>query len=296
MIYNYLLKMDSILNDRLSEAAMEQTIVWANGEASFKRPWRLDYLGIGKMDRDDIFETANFIISGLPFAINNIYNMKTFISTLMKSFNKATIDNYELIPLSSIATRHIFERHKGRLGESNFMLDIMLGAEKEKYFNYIKEVYFKYNLQEMLHKGVVEKYKDFYEIQEFSSLTPEEIELLKKKEEQYILKAKLIGVTPIPVRLEGRKAIIGKTAVFMCEPEIIIPSYMKVIKNIEIIIDNDAFNGCEQLEKIILVEGITKIGDRAFMDCFELKELIIPESVKEIGEDAFFGCVNLKKL
>lgn len=67
-------------------------------------------------------------------------------------------------------------------------------------------------------------------------------------------------------------------------------------RGIEGVIDEDAFNGCDQLETISIPPGITKIGQRAFMDCTKLNELIIPEGVKEIGEYAFLGCTNLKQI
>ncbi len=50
------------------------------------------------------------------------------------------------------------------------------------------------------------------------------------------------------------------------------------------------------LEKIILPEGVKKIGDSAFSSCFALEEIEIPDTVTEIGESAFNDCVSLKEV
>ena len=50
------------------------------------------------------------------------------------------------------------------------------------------------------------------------------------------------------------------------------------------------------LEKIILPETITKIGDRAFFNCQKLKSINIPEGVTEIGREAFEECKLLQNI
>ena len=46
----------------------------------------------------------------------------------------------------------------------------------------------------------------------------------------------------------------------------------------------------EQIESIVLEEGVTRIGDYAFYDCTALKSVEIPEGVTQIGESAFACC------
>ena len=51
-----------------------------------------------------------------------------------------------------------------------------------------------------------------------------------------------------------------------------------------------AFSGCCNLNKILLPEGIQAIGHEAFAHCEELTELYLPASVSHMGADAFDGC------
>ena len=43
------------------------------------------------------------------------------------------------------------------------------------------------------------------------------------------------------------------------------------------------------LEKIVLPESVTAIGDRAFYGCSRFVDVVIPECVVSIGEDAFYN-------
>ena len=53
------------------------------------------------------------------------------------------------------------------------------------------------------------------------------------------------------------------------------------------------FHLYKSVEKIILNEGIKKLGEGCFCDCRSLKEINIPDSVEEIGADAFKYCENV---
>ena len=60
-------------------------------------------------------------------------------------------------------------------------------------------------------------------------------------------------------------------------------------------IDADKWNGVDaQVKKIVVEEGITRIGTASFYGFPSLQELVLPESVKEIGAFAFYNCKNLK--
>lgn len=48
--------------------------------------------------------------------------------------------------------------------------------------------------------------------------------------------------------------------------------------------------------KIVISDGITKIGKRAFADCISVISVELPETIKEIAENAFSGCEKLKEL
>ena len=49
-----------------------------------------------------------------------------------------------------------------------------------------------------------------------------------------------------------------------------------------------------EIENVIISDGITGIGEYAFRDCTSLKSITIPNSVKKIGDNAFYGCKALE--
>lgn len=57
--------------------------------------------------------------------------------------------------------------------------------------------------------------------------------------------------------------------------------------------DGTAFYNCEQLEKVIVSEGITSIEFRAFDSCENLTTVQLPSSLEKIGENAFYDCKSL---
>ncbi|RAW47480.1 hypothetical protein DQW92_01275, partial [Metamycoplasma hominis] len=69
---------------------------------------------------------------------------------------------------------------------------------------------------------------------------------------------------------------------------ITIPSTVKEI-------GESAFSSCKNLKKVILNEGLEKIGDEAFYNT-NIESITIPASVKKFGYSAFFGCKNLKEV
>ena len=57
-------------------------------------------------------------------------------------------------------------------------------------------------------------------------------------------------------------------------------------------IGQEAFSGCNQLERIHLSETLIEVGDNAFSGCSNLKELSggWPSTLQHIGDNAFSGC------
>jgi len=51
-----------------------------------------------------------------------------------------------------------------------------------------------------------------------------------------------------------------------------------------------AFEGCEGLTSIVITEGVVAIGVHAFRGCTALEKAVIYDSVEDIGEGAFDGC------
>ena len=55
-------------------------------------------------------------------------------------------------------------------------------------------------------------------------------------------------------------------------------------------IDRFVFMDAHHIKKVVLNEGLEKIGASAFKNCSALETVIIPESVTVIGDEAFYGC------
>lgn len=61
-------------------------------------------------------------------------------------------------------------------------------------------------------------------------------------------------------------------------------------------IDEGAFEGCKNFQRLNLPRALRKIGNRAFRDCPLSGELVIAYNVTEIGDYAFSGCTGLTGL
>lgn len=66
-----------------------------------------------------------------------------------------------------------------------------------------------------------------------------------------------------------------------------IPGSVKKIGNWWDNVNGQVFNGCSNLEEVILEEGIEEISGRAFDACSKVKEWKLPKSLKRIGPRAF---------
>lgn len=53
------------------------------------------------------------------------------------------------------------------------------------------------------------------------------------------------------------------------------------------VIGNYAFNGCDNLNYVLISDTIIRIGVGAFKDCTKLKDIYIPDTLDDIGQDAF---------
>ena len=61
-------------------------------------------------------------------------------------------------------------------------------------------------------------------------------------------------------------------------------------------IGDDAFSECSSLTSVDIGNSVTSIGDWAFYYCSSLTSIIIPNSVTSIGEGAFFDCTSLTSI
>ena len=67
---------------------------------------------------------------------------------------------------------------------------------------------------------------------------------------------------------------------------VVIPGYVKTVA--------DVFYANEQVEEVVISEGVERIGDSAFFGCKALERVEVPDSVKKIDDWAFYGCPKLK--
>lgn len=61
-------------------------------------------------------------------------------------------------------------------------------------------------------------------------------------------------------------------------------------------LENDIFNGCTNLQSVIIGNGITEIGTGAFANCSNLQNLVVGNSVERIGRGSFLMTLNLKEI
>ena len=52
----------------------------------------------------------------------------------------------------------------------------------------------------------------------------------------------------------------------------------------------------EQIEEVIITDGIASIGSSSFEDCRQLHQIVMPISIRDIGNRTFAGCTGLKSV
>jgi len=58
-------------------------------------------------------------------------------------------------------------------------------------------------------------------------------------------------------------------------------------------VSREMFQECKQLKKVVLNEGLTKIGFRSFRECRKLEHINLPSTIIEIRNEAFHLCSDL---
>jgi len=69
-----------------------------------------------------------------------------------------------------------------------------------------------------------------------------------------------------------------------------------VIKDGVTIVGDYAFYGCTGLTSVTMPDSVMNIGDNAFRDCYSLMNVVIPDSVTNIGDLAFKYCNSLTRI
>ena len=54
-----------------------------------------------------------------------------------------------------------------------------------------------------------------------------------------------------------------------------------------------AFEGCTDIDEVMMYDGVANISEYAFKDCSDIQEIAFPKSIVKIGASAFDGCSSL---
>ena len=49
----------------------------------------------------------------------------------------------------------------------------------------------------------------------------------------------------------------------------------------------------DEIQEVVICEGVTTIGNAAFLDCYNITSIVIPNGITKIGDNAFQSCCNL---
>lgn len=96
----------------------------------------------------------------------------------------------------------------------------------------------------------------------------------------------------VPVEIDGKTVTAIGAGAFIWHDELeelILPDGITSI-------ESEAFSNCIGLTKINIPDGVTSIKYRAFYSCGSLTEINIPDGVTSIGDFAFWGCESLVKI
>lgn len=61
-------------------------------------------------------------------------------------------------------------------------------------------------------------------------------------------------------------------------------------------IEDGAFEGCDGITRIHLLDGILTIGENVFAGCTALESIELPDTVVSLGKNAFLGCESLQEV
>ena len=93
---------------------------------------------------------------------------------------------------------------------------------------------------------------------------------------------------------DGTYTLSGYRKTVTMPSELFIPAEFdgkKVVK-----VGNWAFNGCNDLQRVIVPEGITCIGNGAFYSCKNITEIVLPQTLTDLENSAFCYCKSLVKI
>ena len=57
-----------------------------------------------------------------------------------------------------------------------------------------------------------------------------------------------------------------------------------------------AFSGCEQIDRVVIPDGVSLIEECTFANCTALAAVGLPKTIKSIGASSFQNCISLKNV
>ena len=76
--------------------------------------------------------------------------------------------------------------------------------------------------------------------------------------------------------------------------EVIVPDGVVVIDS-EYFGDG-VFQDREDLERVVLPEGLKQLGSKSFSHCYNLRSVVLPASLEKIGDNVFANCLSLREI
>jgi len=114
----------------------------------------------------------------------------------------------------------------------------------------------------------------------------------KALEAQYTVKLNAAGDGAVITKYSGDREVVGKNekGYIYSSGELIVPATIQGFPVKEI--GDGAFSN-KSLTRVVIPEGVTRIGSDAFRNNRELIAVTIPSTVTSVGKGAFSGCPNL---
>lgn len=119
---------------------------------------------------------------------------------------------------------------------------------------------------------------------------------MKKKKIAFFLFVVCFCITllPMPAQAKAREGSCGESAAYSFDTE---TGTLTISgKGSVSLKGTPLYDLRTSIKRIVIVDGITGIGEDGFSGCAELTEISIPDSVTEIGEGAFFRCRKITEI
>ncbi len=143
-----------------------------------------------------------------------------------------------------------------------------------------------YNLRDVYYRGTEAQWRNI--------IIPEYNECLLNANVHYNYGNNNVDYQGIIYELDERGEFAIITAYMGTTNHIIIPS--SIDGHPVAYIDEYAFEGCDNLESVVIEEGIFDISEYAFAYCTNLKSVVLPESLMSIDNYAFHFCTSLQEI